>query len=143
MGVEVPEEYGGTGASFFSSMLVVEELSRVDPSVAALCDVHNTLVVNLMAQLGNEEQKKKYLPRLSQDMVGSFCLSEPLAGSDAFSLKTEAKKDGDHYVINGAKMWITNSDVAGVFLVMANADPSKVNPLFFIKFRSGLGLIRF
>jgi len=131
MGVEVPEDYGGTGASFFSSMLVVEELSRVDPSVAALCDVHNTLVVNLMAQLGNEEQKRKYLPRLSQDMVGSFCLSEPLAGSDAFSLKTEAKKDGDDYIINGAKMWITNSDVAGVFLVMANADPTKVNVIFF------------
>ncbi|XP_065339318.1 short/branched chain specific acyl-CoA dehydrogenase, mitochondrial-like [Cloeon dipterum] len=124
MGIEVPDEYGGTGASFFSSMLVVEELSRIDASVAAACDVHNTLVVNLMAQLGNEEQKKKYLPRLSQDMVGSFCLSEPLAGSDAFSLKTEAKKDGDHFVINGSKMWITNSDVAGVFLVMANADPS-------------------
>lgn len=124
MGLEVSPDYGGTGASFLGSMLVVEELAKVDPSVSALCDIHNTLVVNLMAQLGTEEQKQKYLPRLSQDMVGSFCLSEPLAGSDAFSLKTEAKKDGSDYIINGSKMWISNSDLAGVFLVMANANPS-------------------
>ncbi|XP_054733017.1 short/branched chain specific acyl-CoA dehydrogenase, mitochondrial [Anastrepha obliqua] len=123
MGIEVDPDLGGSGCNFLTTILVVEELSKVDPSVAAFVDIHNTLVVSLMMKVGNEEQKKKYLPKLSQEYAGSFALTEPGAGSDAFGLKTVAKKDGNHYVINGTKMWISNSDVAGVFLVFANAKP--------------------
>uniref|UniRef100_A0A1B6JQ28 Short/branched chain specific acyl-CoA dehydrogenase, mitochondrial n=1 Tax=Homalodisca liturata TaxID=320908 RepID=A0A1B6JQ28_9HEMI len=124
MGLEVPTEYEGTGTSFLASMLVVEELAKVDPSVSALVDIHNTLVNALLIKVGSEEQKKKYLPLLSRKYPGSFCLSEPSSGSDAFALKTVAKKDGEYYIINGSKMWISNSDLAGLFLVMANANPS-------------------
>lgn len=124
MGVEVGEEYGGSGCNFMTMMLVVEELSKVDPAVAAFVDIHNTLVNSLMIKLGTEEQKKKYLPKLCSEYSGSFALSEPSAGSDAFSLKTTAKKDGGYYVLNGSKMWISNSDMSGVFLIMANANPS-------------------
>ncbi|KAM9462556.1 short/branched chain specific acyl-CoA dehydrogenase, mitochondrial [Clarias gariepinus] len=124
MGIEISTEYGGTGSSFFSSILVIEELAKVDPSISVLCDIQNTLINTLMIKLGTEEQKKKYLPRLASDTVGSFCLSEAGSGSDAFSLKTRAEKRGDHYVINGSKMWISSAEYAGVFLVMANADVS-------------------
>lgn len=124
MGIEINPKYGGTGSSFFSSILVIEELAKVDPSISVLCDIQNTLINTLMVKLGTEEQKEKYLPRLASDMVGSFCLSEAGSGSDAFSLKTRAEKRGGQYVINGSKMWISNAEYAGVFLVMANADPS-------------------
>ncbi|XP_076241828.1 short/branched chain specific acyl-CoA dehydrogenase, mitochondrial [Calliopsis andreniformis] len=124
MGVEIPEKYGGTGSNFMSTILTVEEVAKVDGSVAALVDIHNTLVNSLISKVATEEQKAKYLPRLAQDYAGSFCLTEPNSGSDAFSLKTEAKKDGSDYVINGTKMWISNSDIAGLFLVFANANPS-------------------
>ncbi|XP_068112935.1 short/branched chain specific acyl-CoA dehydrogenase, mitochondrial [Hyperolius riggenbachi] len=124
MGVEVDPEYGGTGASFFSSILVIEELAKVDASVSVMCDIQNTLINALFMRLGTEEQKNTYLPRLCTDMLGSFCLSEAGSGSDAFSLKTTARKHKDYYVINGSKMWISNSEQAGVFLVMANADTS-------------------
>lgn len=127
MGIEVPSDYGGSECNFMTTMLVVEELSKVDASVGAFVDIHNTLVNNLLMKVGNEEQKKKYLPILAQQASGSFALTEPTSGSDAFSLKTTAKKDGEHYVINGTKMWISNSDVSGVFLVMANVDPSIVS----------------
>ncbi|XP_058796315.1 short/branched chain specific acyl-CoA dehydrogenase, mitochondrial [Phymastichus coffea] len=125
MGLEVPVEYEGTGCNFMTTILAVEELSKVDASVGALVDIHNTLVNSLIKKVANEEQKKKYLPKLANEYAGSFCLTEPGSGSDAFSLKTVAKKDGSDYVINGSKMWISNSDIAGVFLVFANADPSK------------------
>ncbi|XP_012226121.1 short/branched chain specific acyl-CoA dehydrogenase, mitochondrial isoform X2 [Linepithema humile] len=125
MGLEVPTEYGGTGSNFMSTILTVEEVAKVDGAVAALVDIHNTLVNSLIIKVASEEQKKKYLPKLSQNYAGSFCLTEPGSGSDAFSLKTEAKKDGADYVINGTKMWISNSDIAGVFLVFANANPSE------------------
>lgn len=124
MGIEIGTEYGGTGSSFFSSILVIEELAKVDPSVAVLCDIQNTLINTLMSKLGTEEQKEKYLPRFATDMIGSFCLSEAGSGSDAFSLKTKAEKQNDFYIINGSKMWISNAEHAGVFLVMANADTS-------------------
>uniref|UniRef100_A0A674MRS9 Short/branched chain specific acyl-CoA dehydrogenase, mitochondrial n=1 Tax=Takifugu rubripes TaxID=31033 RepID=A0A674MRS9_TAKRU len=126
MGIEIDPEYGGTGTTFFSSILVIEELAKVDPSVAVLCDIQNTLINTLFAKLGTPAQKEQYLSRLSTDMVsiGSFCLSEAEAGSDAFSLKTRAEKHKDYYVINGSKMWISNAEHAGVFLVMANVDPS-------------------
>ncbi|XP_017886417.1 short/branched chain specific acyl-CoA dehydrogenase, mitochondrial [Ceratina calcarata] len=124
MGIEVPEEYGGSKCSFMSTILAVEEVAKVDGAVAALVDIHNTLVNSLITKVATEEQKTKYLPKLAQDYAGSFCLTEPGSGSDAFSLKTEAKKDGSDYVLNGTKMWISNSDIAGLFLVFANANPS-------------------
>ncbi|XP_038629277.1 short/branched chain specific acyl-CoA dehydrogenase, mitochondrial isoform X1 [Scyliorhinus canicula] len=122
MGIEIEEQYGGPESSFFSSILVIEELAKVDPSVAVVCDVQNTLINTLLRKCGTEDQKRKYLPRLATDMVGSFCLSEVESGSDAFSLKTCAEKHKDYYIINGSKMWITNADIAGIFLVMANAN---------------------
>ncbi|XP_063698499.1 short/branched chain specific acyl-CoA dehydrogenase, mitochondrial-like [Culicoides brevitarsis] len=125
MGIEIAEEYGGTGSGFLTTILAVEELAKVDASVAALVDIHSTLVTALFNKLGTKAQKEKYLPKLAQEYPGSFGLSEPSAGSDAFSLKTVAKKDGNHYVLNGTKCWISNSDLSGVFLIMANADPSK------------------
>ncbi|KAL1114989.1 hypothetical protein AAG570_007812 [Ranatra chinensis] len=124
MGIEVDPEYGGTGSSFFSTILVVEELAKVDPSVCILVDLQNTLINSLIIKLGTPDQKAKYLTKLAKDTVGSFCLSEPLSGSDAFALKTTAVKDGNDYIISGSKMWISNSDLAGIFLVMANANPS-------------------
>lgn len=127
MGIEIPSEYGGSECKFMTTMLVVEELSKTDPSVAAVVDIHNTLVNNLLIKVGNASQKAKYLPILAQQAPGSFALTEPTSGSDAFALKTTAKLDGDHYVINGTKMWISNSDISQVFLLMANVDPSKVS----------------
>ncbi|XP_014235008.1 short/branched chain specific acyl-CoA dehydrogenase, mitochondrial [Trichogramma pretiosum] len=124
MGLEVPSEYDGTGCNFLTTILAVEELSKVDASVGALVDIHNTLVNSLVKKVASEEQKKKYLPKLANEYAGSFCLTEPGAGSDAFSLKTVAKREGSDYVINGTKMWISNSDIAGLFLVFANADPA-------------------
>uniref|UniRef100_A0AAY4A4M6 Short/branched chain specific acyl-CoA dehydrogenase, mitochondrial n=1 Tax=Denticeps clupeoides TaxID=299321 RepID=A0AAY4A4M6_9TELE len=124
MGIEIDPAYGGTGSSFFSSILVIEELAKVDPSVSVLCDIQNTLINTLVTKLGTEEQKEKYLTRLSTDTVGSFCLSEAESGSDAFAMKTRADKHQDYYIINGSKMWISNAEQAGVFLVMANADHS-------------------
>ncbi|GFS03300.1 short/branched chain specific acyl-CoA dehydrogenase, mitochondrial [Elysia marginata] len=124
MGVEIPEEYGGTGSKFFMANIVIEELAKVDPAVSVFCDVQNTLINMLFVKLGNDQQKDKYLPRLATDTVGSFCLSEAESGSDAFALRTSAVKDGSDYVLNGTKIWITNAEHADVFLVMANADTS-------------------
>src|SRR5918912_1957960 len=114
MGVETPEEYGGAGASFFKAIIGVEELSRVDPSVGVLMDVQNTLVNNAIIRWGSPEQKKKYLPRLAADTVGAYALSEAGSGSDAFAMQTKAVDKGDHFVLNGQKLWITNSNAAGV-----------------------------
>jgi alkylation response protein AidB-like acyl-CoA dehydrogenase len=123
MGVETPEEYGGTGASFFMAIVGVEELSRVDPSVGVLMDVQNTLVNNALIRWGSPEQKKKYLPRLASDTVGAYALSEAGSGSDAFAMATRAVDRGDHYELTGRKLWITNGNEAGLFIVFANADP--------------------
>uniref|UniRef100_A0A8R1DVB6 Short/branched chain specific acyl-CoA dehydrogenase, mitochondrial n=1 Tax=Caenorhabditis japonica TaxID=281687 RepID=A0A8R1DVB6_CAEJA len=125
MGMEVPEKYGGPGYSFFDTILVVEELAKVDPSVSAMVDVHNTLFIPPVVELGTEEQKQKYLPPTVTTSQASFCLSEVSSGSDAFALKTVAKQDGDHFLISGSKMWITNSGDSTAFIVFANADPSK------------------
>lgn len=125
MGVEIPSEYGGSECTFMTTIQVVEEISKVDPSVGILVDLQNTLVISLLLKLANKEQKEHYLPQLASKMVGSFCLTEPSSGSDAFSLKTTAKQDGSDYLINGSKMWISNSDIAGLFLVMANVDSSQ------------------
>lgn len=126
MGVEISEEYSGAGASFMSAILVIEELAKVDASVSVCCDVQNTLVNNLFRFYANDDVKQRFLPRLATTDLGSFGLSEPNSGSDAFSLATRAEvnADGD-YVINGSKLWITNAGEANIFLVMANLDPSK------------------
>ncbi len=123
MGVETPEEYEGTGASFFMAIIGVEELSRVDPSVGVLMDVQNTLVNNALIRWGSPEQKKKYLPRLAKDTVGAYALSEAGSGSDAFAMATRAVDKGDHYELKGQKLWITNGNEAGIFIVFANAKP--------------------
>src|SRR5256714_15567337 len=123
MGVETPEEYGGAGASLFAAIIGVEELSRVDPSVGVLMDVQNTLVNNAVIRWGNAEQKRKYLPRLAADTVGAYALSEAGSGSDAFAMATRAVDRGDHYELNGQKLWITNGNEAGIFVVFAKANP--------------------
>jgi alkylation response protein AidB-like acyl-CoA dehydrogenase len=125
MGIGIPEEYGGQGGSFFNAILAVEELSRVDPSAGVIVDVQNTLVNNAILLWGNEEQKKKYFARLSTDTVGAYALSEAGSGSDAFGLATKAEDRGDHYALNGQKLWITNGNEAGLFIVFATIDASK------------------
>ena len=122
MGIDIPEEYGGQGGSFFQSVLMIEELAAVDPAVSVCVDVQNTLVNNAIRRWGSAEQKTHYLPKLASEMVGSYALSEAGAGSDAFGLAASAKKDGDHWVLDGQKLWITNAAEAGVFLVFASVD---------------------
>jgi butyryl-CoA dehydrogenase/short/branched chain acyl-CoA dehydrogenase len=123
MGVEVPEQWGGAGSSFFTAVLVVEELSHVDASCGVLVDVQNTLVNNALLRWGNEDQKSKYLSMLTKDTVGAYALSEAGSGSDAFGLACRAEDKGDHWVLNGQKLWITNAYEAGFFIVFANANP--------------------
>ena len=125
MGIEIPEEFGGAGMNFTAAIIGIEELARVDPSVSVMCDVHNTLVNTAIMKYGTIESRRKWLPKLASQTVGSFCLSEPVSGSDAFALKTRAERTADGYRISGSKMWITNSMEAGLFIVFANLDPSK------------------
>jgi alkylation response protein AidB-like acyl-CoA dehydrogenase len=125
MGIEPGEEYGGSGGSFFMACLAIEELARVDASISVCVDVNNTLTINAFLNYGTEAQKKKYITRLATDTVGAYCLSEAGSGSDAFAMQTRAEDKGDHYLINGRKMWITNGNEAGLFIVFANADPGK------------------
>lgn len=126
MGMEIPAEYGGSGLNFTSACLVVEEISRVDPAVAILVDIHNTLTNNAVQFWGSQALQDKWLPRLASDTVSSFCLSEASSGTDAFSMKTTAQvsDDGTYYTLNGSKLWISNAQQAGVFLLFANANPS-------------------
>jgi alkylation response protein AidB-like acyl-CoA dehydrogenase len=124
MGIEIPEEYGGGGGTFFNAILAVEEISAVDPSVGVMVDVQNTLCVNALVRWATEAQKKKYLTRLATDTIGSYALSEASSGSDAFALQTRATKRGDDYVLNGQKLWITNAKEAGLFIVFATLDPA-------------------
>jgi short-chain 2-methylacyl-CoA dehydrogenase len=123
MGIEIPEQYGGAGSTFFNAVLVVEELSHVDASCGVLVDVQNTLVNNAIIRWGNEDQRSKYLKMLASDTVGAYALSEGGSGSDAFALATKAEDKGDHWVLNGRKLWITNAAEAGIFIVFANANP--------------------
>jgi short-chain 2-methylacyl-CoA dehydrogenase len=125
MGIEVPEKYGGAEATFFMSILVVEELARVDASLAVLVDVQNTLVNNALLRWGTEEQKARYFPKLATSWVGAYALSEAGSGSDAFALACRAVDQGDHFELTGRKLWITNAAEAELFIVMANLDPSK------------------
>ena len=124
MGVEVPEEFGGAGASFFSAILAVEALAEADASVSVLLDVQNTLVLNTLLRAATAEQKARYLPKLATSWVGSYALSEAASGSDAFALKTTATLDGDSYVLSGEKLWITNAAESELFIVFATVDAS-------------------
>ena len=123
MGIEIPEEYGGQAGTFFQSVLAVEEIAAVDPAAAVVVDVQNTLVNNALLRWASEEQKRRYLPRLASDTVGAYALSEAGAGSDAFALATRAEDRGEHFVLNGRKLWITNAAEAGLFVLFANANP--------------------
>ncbi len=123
MGIEIPEEYGGQGGNFFQSILAVEELSAVDPSAGVIVDVQNTIVNNAILRWASAEQKQKYLPKLAADTVSSYALSEAGSGSDAFAMATQAQDAGDHFVLNGRKLWITNAAESGLFLLFANANP--------------------
>jgi len=123
MGIEIPEQYGGQGGTFFQGVLAVEELSAVDPSAGVIVDVQNTIVNNAILRWGNAEQQQKYLPRLATDTVASYALSEAGSGSDAFALATQAQDHGDHFLLNGRKLWITNAAESGLFLLFANANP--------------------
>jgi len=123
MGIEVPDQWGGAGSSFFNAVLVVEELSHVDASCGVLVDVQNTLVNNAIIRWGNEDQKSKYLSLLASEKVGAYALSEAGSGSDAFGLAARAEDKGDHWALNGQKLWITNAAEAEIFIVFANANP--------------------
>jgi alkylation response protein AidB-like acyl-CoA dehydrogenase len=122
MGIHIPEAYGGSGGSFFMAVLAIEEFSRVDASAGVVIDVQNTLVANAIARWGSEAQKSAWLPRLATDTVGAYALSEPNSGSDAFALETRARQDGDSYLLNGRKLWITNAKEAGLFILFATID---------------------
>ena len=127
MAVEVPEEFGGQGGTFFQSILAIEELARVDPSAAVIVDVQNTLFLNAILHWGTAEQKRRWLPRAAKDTVASYALSEAGSGSDAFALATRAVEhaDGDGYSLTGRKLWITNAAEAGFFLLFANVNPAQ------------------
>jgi butyryl-CoA dehydrogenase/short/branched chain acyl-CoA dehydrogenase len=124
MGIEIPEQYGGGGGKFFEAILAVEELSRVDASAGVIVDVQNTLVNNALLRWATADQKKRYLPRMAADICGAYALSEAGSGSDAFALQTRAELEGNAYVLNGRKLWITNAKEAGLFVLFATVDPS-------------------
>src|SRR5437016_200789 len=123
MGIEIPEEFGGQGGTFFQAILAVEELSAVDPSAGVIVDVQNTICNNALLRWATAAQKAKYLPRLAENTVASYALSEAGSGSDAFAMATRAEDHGDHFLITGRKLWITNAAEAGFFLLFANAKP--------------------
>ena len=125
MGIEIPEQYGGAGGKFFEAILAVEEFSRADASAGVIVDVQNTLVANAILRWANEEQKKRYLPKMAADTVGAYALSEAGSGSDAFALQTKADLKGSDFVLNGRKLWITNGKEAGLFILFATVDASK------------------
>jgi short-chain 2-methylacyl-CoA dehydrogenase len=123
MGIEIPEEYGGQGGTFFQAILAVEEVSAVDPSAGVIIDVQNTICNNALLRWASPEQQCRFLPRLAADTVASYCLSEAGSGSDAFAMATRAVDHGDHFLITGRKLWITNAAEAGFYLLFANANP--------------------
>ncbi|TVR17414.1 MAG: acyl-CoA dehydrogenase [Balneolaceae bacterium] len=124
MGIEIPEKYQGGGGSFFMSIVAIEQISRVDASVGVFMDVQNTLVNNAFLRWGSDEVNGRFLPQLATEKVGAYCLSEAGSGSDAFALKCSAKEDGNHYILNGTKLWITNANEADIFLIFATIDPA-------------------
>ncbi|MES1261029.1 MAG: acyl-CoA dehydrogenase [Acidobacteriota bacterium] len=124
MGIEIPEDYGGQGGNFFQCVLAIEELSAVDPAVGVVADVQNTIVNNAILRWGTDRQKRQYLTRLAADTVGAYALSEAGSGSDAFALATTARDAGDHFLLNGRKLWISNAGEASLFVLFANANPA-------------------
>ncbi|HEX4286999.1 MAG TPA: acyl-CoA dehydrogenase family protein [Terracidiphilus sp.] len=124
MGIEIPEALGGAGGSFFDAILAIEAISTVDPAVAVLIDVHNTLVVNALRRWATADQQQRWLPRLASDTAGAYALSEAGSGSDAFALQTRAEPVDGGYRLNGRKLWISNAREAGLFVVFATVDPS-------------------
>lgn len=124
MAIESPEEFGGAGSTIFNAIIAIEEIARVDASLSVFVDVHNTLVTNAFMRWGSDEQKKKYLPQMAEGRVGAYALSEAGSGSDAFALATRAVDKGDHYELNGQKLWITNGNEAEIFIVFATVDPA-------------------
>jgi butyryl-CoA dehydrogenase/short/branched chain acyl-CoA dehydrogenase len=124
MSIEVPEQYGGAGGTFFEAILAVEAISAVDPAVGVMVDVQNTLCINALARWATAEQKQRWMTKLAKDTIGAYALSEAASGSDAFALQTRATKRGDDYVLNGQKLWITNAKEAGIFIVFATLDPA-------------------
>ena len=125
MGMDIPEQYSGSGGTFFMTILAVEEISRVDAAAGIVIDVQNTLVTGAIARWGSEELKRKYLPRLCGESVGAYALSEAGSGSDAFAMASRAVKQEDGYVLTGRKLWITNAEEADIYIVFANMDPKK------------------
>jgi alkylation response protein AidB-like acyl-CoA dehydrogenase len=125
MGIEIPEQYGGAGGGLFMTAIAVEELSAVDASAAIFVDVQNTLVIEPLLQWASDDQKARYLPKLSAGTVGAYALSEPESGSDAFGLQTKATAQGATWRLEGRKLWITNGAEAGVYVVFANSDFAK------------------
>jgi alkylation response protein AidB-like acyl-CoA dehydrogenase len=123
MGIEIPDTFGGGGASFCHSVLAVEAISRVDPSIGVLVDVQNTLVINALLRWGTDDIRRRYLPKLASDTIGAYALSEAGSGSDAFAMATRATGQGDGFAITGRKLWITNGNEAGIFIVFANLNP--------------------
>jgi alkylation response protein AidB-like acyl-CoA dehydrogenase len=123
MGIEIPEAYGGAGGSFFHAVLAVEEISRVDPSIGVLVDVQNTLTINALLRFGSDEVKRRWLPKMASGTVGAYALSEAGSGSDAFALATRAREDGDAFLLDGRKLWITNGNEADLFIVFATINP--------------------
>ena len=123
MGIEIPDSYGGGGASFFHSVLAVEALSRVDPSIGVLVDVQNTLVINALLRWGNDDIRKRFLPKMATSLIGAYALSEAGSGSDAFAMTTRATERDGEWLLTGRKLWITNGNEAGLFIVFANVNP--------------------
>jgi alkylation response protein AidB-like acyl-CoA dehydrogenase len=123
MGIEIPDTFGGGGASFFHSVLAVEALSRVDPSIGVLVDVQNTLVINALIRWGSDDIKRRYLPKMAASTIGAYGLSEAGSGSDAFALTTRAAERDGQWAITGRKLWITNGNEADLFIVFANINP--------------------
>jgi short-chain 2-methylacyl-CoA dehydrogenase len=124
MGIEIPEEYGGQGGSFFQAVLAVEELSAVDPSAGVIVDVQNTICNNALLRWATADQKARYLPRLAENTVASYALSEAGSGSDAFAMATRAEDQGGYFLLTGRKLWITNAAESGLYLLFANANPA-------------------
>jgi alkylation response protein AidB-like acyl-CoA dehydrogenase len=124
MGIEIPQQYGGSGGTFFEAILAVEEISRIDPSAGVIVDVQNTLVNNALLRWTTDEQKRRYLPGMAGKTAGAYALSEAGSGSDAFALQTRAQLKGNEYVLNGRKLWITNSKEADIFILLATIDPA-------------------
>jgi len=119
LGLMIPEEYGGAGSSTSCYIQVIEEFSRICPALAIVLSVHNSVGAYPILKFANDEQREKYLPRLATDWIGAFALSEAASGSDASALELKAVRDGDEYVLNGSKLWVTNGSIANLYLVMA------------------------